>query len=158
MSTRRPPIKVIVYNQVAELSVASPKLTVKAGEQVDVLVKVNRLHGYQGEFKVDLVVPGGFAGVSPAQATIPAGAGEGKLTIKTAKNATAASNPNFAVKAAAKVGNVTLTDETKFELTVTKATAATAPPAGPAPTALVQSRPYRSLRQPWFCRRFSKSK
>ena len=114
-------------------------MTVKAGEQVDVVVKVQRMNDFKGEFDVQVVIPSGFAGVTPVQAKIPATASEVKLTLKTAKNATVASNPNFAVKATAKVGNVTLNHETKFELTVTKATAANGPSATPERTPLVRN-------------------
>jgi hypothetical protein len=127
-----PPIKITVYNQVAELTVANPKMTVKAGEQVDVTVKVKRLYDYKGEFQVQLVIPPGIAGIGAVQGKIPAGADEVKLTLKTAKNATVSTNPNYTVKATAKVGNVNLNQETKFELTVTKATAANVPTAAHA--------------------------
>jgi hypothetical protein len=139
-----PPIKLLVYDKVADLSVASPKMTVKAGEQVDVVVKVQRLNNYKDAFDVQVVVPGGFGGVTVAPAKIAAGADEVKVTLKTAKNATVATNPNFVVKATAKVGNVTLNHETKFELTVTKATAANDRPVAQPESALVRLEPART--------------
>lgn len=122
-----PPVKVVVYDQIAEVSVASPKLTVKAGENVEVPVKIKRLNDFKGEFEVSLTVPGGFAGITADKLKIPANASEGKLILKTAKNATVNSNPNFLVKVSGKIGNSTFTSETKFELTITKATAFNAP-------------------------------
>ena len=59
-----PPARVTIYNTVAELAVAKPDITVKAGQQADVVVGVKRLHGYKGELKVQIVLPNGFNGVA----------------------------------------------------------------------------------------------
>jgi hypothetical protein len=122
-----PPVKLVVYDKIAEVSVPNPKATVKAGENVEIPFKVNRLNGYTGEYEVTITVPGGIAGVTADKVKIPAGASEGKLLIKTAKNATVTTNPNFAVKTTGKVGNLTFNSETKFELAITKAAAALPP-------------------------------
>jgi hypothetical protein len=124
-----PPVKVIVYDKIAEVVVANPKVAVKAGENAELLVKVNRLNGYQGEYDVTVTVPGGIAGVTVDKAKIPAGANEVKLVLKTAKNASVTTNPNYAVKLTGKVGTLTFNSEAKFEVNIAKAAAALTPPA-----------------------------
>lgn len=114
------PIKITIYNKVAEVDVPD-KLKVQAGKDVDVVVKVKRLHKYKGEFTVQLQVPGGFGGISAKTMKIPGNANQVKLTIKTAKNAKVGSSPNFKIRAQARVGNTTFTHETQFALTITKA-------------------------------------
>jgi hypothetical protein len=114
------PIKLTVFNTVATVSVDNPNLTLKPGTDTQLTVKVNRLHGYQGEFKVQLVLPQGFQGVQAAEITIPAGANEGKLTLKVPANAAPAANPNVLVRATAVVEKVTLNQEAKLAVTIAK--------------------------------------
>src|SRR5262249_14485965 len=77
-----PPIKLTVYNTVADVSVNNANVTIKPGMDVELVVKVNRLHAYAGDFKVQLVLPQGFAGVTAPEVTIPANANEAKLVLK----------------------------------------------------------------------------
>jgi hypothetical protein len=122
-----PPVKVIVYDQLAEIAIPNPKLTVQAGNNVELPIKLKRLFDYKGEYEVTVTVPGGVAGVTVDKLKIPANGTEGKLVIKTAKNATVTTNPNFQVKVSGKVGNLTFNTEAKFELGITKAAAALVP-------------------------------
>jgi citrate lyase beta subunit len=93
---------------------------VKGGADTELVVRVNRLNGYQGEFKVQLVLPQGFQGVTAAEATIPANATETKLVLKGAPNAAPAMNANVVVRATATVEKVTLTHEAKVAVTIQK--------------------------------------
>jgi hypothetical protein len=115
-----PPIKLTVFKSVAEVSVSTPSVTVRPGTETELLVKVNRLHGYAGAFKVQLVSPSGFQGVSAAEVTIPAGTDEAKLVLKAADNAKPAMNPNVLVRATAEVEKVTLTHDAKVAVTIAK--------------------------------------
>ncbi len=114
------PIKVTVYNQVAELSVNNASVALKAGGDAELVVKVNRLHGYTGEFKVLLIPPQGFQGATAAEVTMPGNANEAKLALKAPANAAPAANQAFTVRAVANVSGVTLTHETKVNVTVAK--------------------------------------
>ncbi len=114
------PVKVTVYNQVAELSVNNANLTLKAGGDAELVVKVNRQHAYTGEFKVLLVPPQGYQGVTAAEVTIPANMNEAKLALKSPANAAPAANQACTVRAVANVQGVTLTHETKVNVTVQK--------------------------------------
>ena len=48
----------VVPRQVGIVTVAPGTTTIKVGQQAEVLVKVTRLHDFNGEFKVQLVAPG----------------------------------------------------------------------------------------------------
>ncbi|MGF1578470.1 MAG: PPC domain-containing protein [Gemmataceae bacterium] len=119
-----PPIEFEVYNKVAEVELATPKVMIKAGETRDIVVKVNRLHKYDGEFTVQFISPRGVGGISVAAAKITKGKNEVKLTLKTAKNLKPLSRSDFVIRVSARVNNVTFTHEANLALTVTKATAA----------------------------------
>jgi hypothetical protein len=114
------PIKLTVYNSVAEVSPATPSVSVKGGADAELIVRVARLNGYQGEYKVQLVLPQGFQGVTAAEAAIPANATEAKLVLKGAAGAAPATNPNVLVRVTATVEKVTLTHEAKLAVTITK--------------------------------------
>jgi hypothetical protein len=115
-----PPIKLTVYNTVGEVSVNNPNVTIKPGMDVELMVKVNRLHGYAGEFKVQLVLPQGFAGVTAPEVTIPANAGEAKFVLKCPANAAPAANPNVIVRCVATIDKVTLNQDAKIAVTIAK--------------------------------------
>jgi hypothetical protein len=115
-----PPIKLTVYNQVADISVNEPNVKIKPGADKELVVKVDRKFDYKGEFKVSLVLPSGFQGVTAAEATIPANANEAKLVLKCPANAAPASNGDIKVKATATVNNVALNQEAKLAVTIEK--------------------------------------
>src|SRR5262249_24862084 len=115
-----PPIKLTVYNTVADVSVNNANVTIKPGMDVELVVKVNRLHAYAGDFKVQLVLPQGFAGVTAPEVTIPANANEGKLVLKCPANAAPAANPNVIVRCVATIDKVTLNQDGKFAVTIAK--------------------------------------
>lgn len=122
-----PPVKVTVYDQVAEVAVNTPKVSLKPGTETDLVVTVKRLHDYKGEFTVQVAVPNGFQGLSVANGKIAANQNEVKIKLKADKNAKPQMNPNFIIKASARVGNATFTQEAKFEVTVTADKAARLP-------------------------------
>lgn len=115
-----PPIKLTVYNQVAELSLPEPSVQVKAGGEKELVVKLNRLHGYKGEFKLSLVRPQNMQTVTAAEVTVPADATEAKLVLKAAANAPEASSGEFKVRAVATLNNVNFTHEVGLTVAVVK--------------------------------------
>jgi hypothetical protein len=114
------PLRLTIYDQVAEVSTDKPAVTLKPGGQQTLSIRVKRLHGYKGPFTVQVVLPSGFGGVSAATLTIPAGANEGKLILKAAAGAKPASTPALTVRATAKVERATLTQEGKLAVTIVK--------------------------------------
>jgi citrate lyase beta subunit len=114
------PVKLKVYNSVADVTLGTPMLTLKGGQDVEIIVRINRLNDYKGEYKVTLVPPQGFQGVTAAEVTIPANANEGKLMLKCAANAAPATNPNVVVRVSATVEKVVLNSEAKVGVTVVK--------------------------------------
>src|SRR5205085_11830693 len=67
---------VVLPKTVATLSVANPNLTLKAGQQAEVVVRVNRQHDYDGDFKIELILPPNVKGVTASPVVIPPGANE----------------------------------------------------------------------------------
>jgi hypothetical protein len=114
------PLTLTVYNQVAQVSVDKPAVTIKLGAQEELIVRVSRLHGFQGPFKVQLVLPQGFAGVSAPEVTIPENANEGKLVLAAAAMAAPANNPGVIVRVVAVDQGVTLTTQATLNVTLVK--------------------------------------
>jgi hypothetical protein len=112
---------VVLPRQVATLTVATPNPTIKLGQEFALTVRVTRQYEFDGEFKVDLVLPKGVQGVEATPVVIPAGANEAKLVLRVPTNAPLGGRPNLVVRAIATVnGNVPLTHETKINVNITK--------------------------------------
>ncbi len=131
-----PPIRFTVYNSVAELSLMAPQVVLRPGGEAALGIKVKRLHGYKGEFKVEVVAPPGAQGVSAASITIPAGANEGRAVLKAPPQARSLANASFLVRATARVDNLSLKEETKFLVSVST-TASTGGGVSVQPTPLL---------------------
>ena len=100
---------------VGTLSLATPNPSLKAGGQVEVVVKVARLWDYAGEFKVSLVLPANVKDVSAAEVVIPAGKDEATLMLKAPAEAAPGGRNDLVVRAVAMVnGNMPTTQEVKF--------------------------------------------
>jgi hypothetical protein len=123
-----PPIRMVVYNRVAELTLPDKAVTLKAGAELPVVVRFARLHGYKGDFKLQAVLPQGFSGASAAEATVPANANEGKLVFKAPASAKPSANAQVKIRAIAKVGSASLTSEIPLILNVVDAKTAPLPP------------------------------
>lgn len=113
-----PPVRVTVYDSVAELSIAPGEVALRSGTEVPVTVQVKRLHDFKGFLKLDVVPPSGVQGVSATSVTIPAGANEAKLFLRASKEAKPATSPNFLVRATATVEGIALKSEASFKVTV----------------------------------------
>jgi hypothetical protein len=106
---------------VANVSVAPGSAAVKAGEEFEVVVKVQRLSNYSGEFKVELVVPENARGISAPEVTIPKGKDEAKLVIRADADAAPGNRGALAVRATALVnGKVATRQEAKLTVKVVK--------------------------------------
>jgi hypothetical protein len=116
-----PLVITVLPKQVANLSVADANPTVKAGGQVELVVRVARLNDYAGEFKVKLVLPPGVKGVEASETTIAAGQTEAKLILKVPAGTALGNRPNLVVQAVATLqGNIPLRHETKINVNVVK--------------------------------------
>jgi hypothetical protein len=116
-----PVVLTVVPKQVAAVTVASPNMTVKAGTQAEVVVRVARMFDYAGELKLQVVLPPAIKGLSVADAVIPAGQNEAKIVVKVTADAAPGNRPDLVVRATAVVaGNLTTTQEAKFAVNVVK--------------------------------------
>jgi hypothetical protein len=77
-----PVMLTVLPKSLAALSLSTPNVTVKLSKEAEVVVRVARQFGYEGEFKVQVVLPAGAKGVSIGDAVIPAGKDEAKLIVK----------------------------------------------------------------------------
>jgi hypothetical protein len=111
----------IVPKTLANLSLGSGQLNVKAGTKGEVLVRVARQFNYDGEFKVKLILPPGTQGVSAADVVIPPGQSEVKMVLDVAANAAPGARQNLTVQATAMfAGKTPVVHETKFNVNVSK--------------------------------------
>jgi hypothetical protein len=110
----------VLPKELARLSVGG-KLQVKAGRETELVVKAARLHGYEGPLEVKLILPPGVRGLEPAEATIPAGASEVRLTLRAEPGAAIGARNNLIVRAVGMYqGKVRTSQETKVNVNVVK--------------------------------------
>jgi hypothetical protein len=112
--------------EVTVLPTSLGKLTVQAnpaklGATAEITVKVERLAEYNGEFKLQLILPKDVKGLTVKEVSIPAGKDEAKLVIEVAKDFKPGNVPNILVQATGIVhGKFNITSESKLTLSVTK--------------------------------------
>ena len=82
------------------------------------MVRVQRQFGYDGEFKVQVVLPSGAKGATIADTVIPAGKDEAKLVVKA--GAKPGNLSNLIVRATALYKGHPTTHEVKFNVNVVK--------------------------------------
>jgi hypothetical protein len=111
----------VLPKQVATLSLPNPNLTLKAGNQGEVLVKLARMYDFAGEFKVKVVLPPNAKGVTVDDVTVPAGKDEVKLIVRVAADTQPINLANLTVQATAMFnGNLPTVHEGKINVNVTK--------------------------------------
>jgi hypothetical protein len=116
-----PVVVTVLPKQVATVALAPNNAAVKPGRETAVVVKVNRLYDFDGEFKVELVLPPGLKGVHAEEASIPAGADEVKLVLRADADASPGNRGTFAVRTTAVMdGKHTVTQEAKLGVNVVK--------------------------------------
>jgi hypothetical protein len=116
------PVTVTVLpRQVARLSVDPGGASLKPGREAQLTVRVQRLANYDGEFKVELVIPSGTKGIHAEEVTIPKGKDQAKLVIEAEEDATPGNRGNLVVRATARLkGKVSLTQEARINVNVQK--------------------------------------
>ena len=114
------PVTVIVLpKEVAKASVTGPAKPIEAGQQGEAVVKVDRQNDYDGPLAVKVVLPANAKGVTVADATIPAGANEVTIVIKTAADAPPANVQNIPVQVTATLlGKYPISVEAKMNVNV----------------------------------------
>ena len=111
----------VLPSQVGTLSVSNANPAVKIGKETELVVKVNRLHEFRGDFKVQLVLPANMKGLNAAEVTIPGGKNEARLILKAPADAAPGNRQNLIVRAVATLeGNIPLTHEAKISVNVVK--------------------------------------
>jgi hypothetical protein len=111
----------VLPNQVAKLAVKDPHLTLKAGSQLELHLKVTRLHSYAGAFKVRLVLPADVRGIIAEETSIPAGQDEATILLRAPADAAPGNWMNLVVQAVATInGSTPLTHEARINVNVVK--------------------------------------
>jgi hypothetical protein len=110
----------VLPRSVAALTLGNAAPTIKVGTEGELVVKVARQSGYEGDFKVQLVLPPNVKGVEAGESTIPAGQNEVKLVLKVPADAAPGNVPNLTVRATATLDGVPIVHEVKFNVNVVK--------------------------------------
>lgn len=111
----------VLPKSLAQLSLSSNSMSVKAGGQSEVVVRVQRRFNYDGAFTVKLELPKDVAGVAAAEVVIPPGQNEVKLLLKAPADAKPGNRDNLVVKATALFNGKTPTvHEAKLNVNVVK--------------------------------------
>jgi hypothetical protein len=110
----------VVPKSVVALALPNPTATVKVGETADYVVKLTRQNNYDGEIKVEVVLPADVKDVTVATVTVPPGQSEAKLTIEVGADAPAGNRADLVVKATAQFNGTPIVHEAKFNVNVVK--------------------------------------
>jgi hypothetical protein len=95
-------------------SMANPNI--KVGASGELVVKVTRLNGYTGEYKLKLVLPANVKGITVADAVIPAGKDECKFVVQVAADAAPGNIQGLVIQTSAMFDEKTpVTQEVKFQ-------------------------------------------
>jgi hypothetical protein len=113
-----PALLTVLPKTLANLGLSTQNVTVKTSKEAELLVRVDRQFGYDGEFKVQVVLPPGAKGVAIADTVIPAGKNEAKLVIKA--EAMPVNLQNLTVRATAMYEGHPTIHEVKFNVNVVK--------------------------------------
>jgi hypothetical protein len=95
-------------------------VTAKVGVQTEYVVKLARQFDYDGEFKVEVVIPAAVKDVTIAAVTVPAGKDEAKLIINVPADAPPGNRADLVVKATAMYQGTPIVHEAKFSVNVVK--------------------------------------
>jgi hypothetical protein len=110
----------VLPKELAKLTVA-PTLAGKLGGQAELAVKLARMYDFNGEFKLQLVLPGNARGISADEVTVAAGKDDAKLTVKIADDAPPGNLQGLLIRATAMYeGAHPVVHEAKFNLNITK--------------------------------------
>jgi hypothetical protein len=110
----------VVPKSVATIALPNPTLTAKVGVQSEYVVKLTRQFDYDGEFKVEVVIPAAVKDVTVAAVTVPAGKDEAKLLFNIPADAPPGNRADLVVKATAMYQGTPIVHEAKFNVNVVK--------------------------------------
>jgi hypothetical protein len=110
----------VLPKELARLSLPNLSPTVKVGAQLPLPVRVQRLFNYEGEYKVELVLPAGTTGLEPASAVIPAGKDEAALLLKVPAATPPGNRGNLTIRVTANAFGVVTSHEIKFNVNIIK--------------------------------------
>jgi hypothetical protein len=115
------PVTLTVLPKVVATVATAGVPSVKPGAQAEVVVRVARQYRYDGEFKVQVVLPPAAKGLTVGEAVIPPGKDEARLPLTVAADAAPGNRADLVVKATALLhGKVAITHEAKFNVNVVK--------------------------------------
>ncbi len=116
-----PVLVTVLPRQVARLGINPGSTSLKPGQAKEVVVSVERLAGYDGDFKIDLVIPSGTKGIHAEGATIPKGMNKTRIKLEADEDAAPGNRGSLVVRATAQLkGQVKLTQEAKINVNVVK--------------------------------------
>ncbi len=115
-----PVIVTVLPRSVAKVALDNTTPMIKAGTQGEIVVKVTRQQNYEGEFKVQLVLPANVKGIEADDVTIPAGQNEAKLVLKVPEDAMPGNRSDLIVRATAMLEGVAIVHDVKFNVNVVK--------------------------------------
>jgi hypothetical protein len=110
----------VLPKSLATFTVSNPSPTIKIGNQMEVVVRVNRRFDFKGEFKVQLVLPPGVSGVAADEVVIPAGKDEAKLLLRVPAGTNPGGRGNLVVRGTAVFGKTPVVHEAKINVNVVK--------------------------------------
>ncbi|VTR97411.1 PPC domain-containing protein [Tuwongella immobilis] len=117
--TAKPIRLTIEPKQIAEVRLSTTNVTLKAGEQSKLQVQVRRLGNFQDAYQVELLPEAGKTGLEAVRVTIPAGADQVEIPLKTTPDARPQSVPKVEVRVSGTLFNgKTLTTSANFRLQV----------------------------------------
>jgi len=108
----------VLPRELAKFQLANTNPTLKIGGQVEVVVRVQRLFDYAGEFRVQLMP--GTPGLEAAEVVIPAGATEAKLVLRSPAGAAPGNRANLIVRATAQFAGKPIVHEAKINVNIVK--------------------------------------
>ncbi len=116
------PVTLIVLpKEVAKVSVSPSNPSAKVGGTAEVTVRVSRLHGFAGEFQIELVLPSDTKGLVAERVTIPSERDEVKLIVAIEPDAEPGPRANLVARAIALYRDKSpMTQEARFSLNVVK--------------------------------------
>jgi hypothetical protein len=115
-----PVMLTVVPRELAKLALSNPAPAVKAGAQTPVTLKVTRLFGYGGEFKVQVVLPPGVKGLEVGEVVVPAGKDEASLVLKAEAGAKPGTLANLTIRATATAFGAVVNHDLKFNVNILK--------------------------------------
>jgi hypothetical protein len=110
----------VLPKSVATLALANATATAKAGATTEYVVTLTRQFNYDGEFKVEVVVPAAVKDVTVAAVTVPPGQNEAKLSLVVAADAPPGNRADLVIKATATYNGAPIVHEAKFNVNVVK--------------------------------------